>query len=92
MSNPTTDLVTLERVLRRHAEAVHNLVADETSDQDTRTLRDGAELIRVLARMVAGKTIQEVHRAFGAPGDWGYETPIGNTLSNLYTPKTVDVG
>lgn len=36
---------------------------------------DAAELINVLARIVEGKTIDKV---FGAPGDWGYGTPIGD--------------
>lgn len=33
--------------------------------------------LEVLAHVVSGKTIE---RAFGAPGDWGYGTPIGNGL------------
>jgi hypothetical protein len=39
--------------------------------------RDTPELLRALARIVEGQTI---YRAFGAPGDWGYGTPIGDTL------------
>ena len=35
------------------------------------------ELSRVLARLVEGKPIA---KAFGAPGDWGYETPVGAAL------------
>lgn len=42
-------------------------------------VRDGAQLIRVLARIVDGVTIA---KAFGAPGDWGYETPIGEALAS----------
>lgn len=45
------------------------------SDQDT------SELIVVLARIVEGKTIE---RSFGAPGDWGYGTPIGDALARYY--------
>lgn len=84
----SAETVNFERVLRRAADAVHNLVADETSTEDTRTLREGAELIRCLARVVAGKTLPQ---AFGAPGDWGYETPIGDAYYRyLSTPKCVD--
>lgn len=39
---------------------------------------DTAELVRVLARIVEG---QRVLKAFGAPGEWGYGTPIGNALA-----------
>jgi hypothetical protein len=28
--------------------------------------------------------VQEVHRAFGAPGDYGYEKPEGKALYALY--------
>lgn len=72
----------LEQALRQIAEATHELVTDDTSDKDARTLRDSAELVRVLARMVVGKT---VHQAFGAPGDWGYHMPLGSALYALYS-------
>lgn len=39
---------------------------------------DTAELLAVLARIVAG---QSVRAAFGAPGDWGYESPVGQALA-----------
>ena len=41
-------------------------------------MNDVAELLRVLARMVTGRTAAS---AFGAPGDWGYGTPIGDALA-----------
>ena len=50
---------------------------DATTPQQDQTLRDAAELIRVLARLVEGRPIA---KAFGAPGDWGYETPVGAAL------------
>jgi hypothetical protein len=43
--------------------------------------RDAAELSRVLARLIAGKTL---HEAFGAPGDWGYDTPLGQAVLQMY--------
>lgn len=53
----------------------------------TKMARDmdvAGELIRVLARMVEGKSI---HEAFGAPGDFGYHTPIGSALYQYYRGK-----
>jgi hypothetical protein len=48
------------------------------------TLREAFELVRCLRRLLDGRTVQEIHSAFGAPGDFGYETPIGDALSRLY--------
>jgi len=47
-------------------------------------LREAVELTRCLRRLVPAVSVQEIHRAFGAPGDFGYETPIGDALSRLY--------
>lgn len=41
-------------------------------------LRDVRFLLKVLAHIVDGKTVAQ---AFGAPGDWGYGTPIGDALA-----------
>lgn len=71
MNNPE-----LAKVVRDRAEAVAAEMPERASDFHT------AELLRVLARLLEGKTI---YRAFGAPGDWGYSNPIGATLSKLYS-------
>lgn len=42
------------------------------------------ELIRCLARAVEEMDAGTVHRAFGAPGDFGYQTPIGDALARVY--------
>ena len=42
-------------------------------------LRDVKFLLSVLAHIVDGKTVAQ---AFGAPGDWGYGTPIGDALAS----------
>lgn len=48
------------------------------------------ELIRVLARIVEGKSID---KAFGAPGDWGYGTPIGDgVFARLNEPAADNSG
>lgn len=52
--------------------------AQEIQDSEAKDRLDTAELINVLARVVEGKPIE---RAFGAPGDWGYGTPIGDALA-----------
>lgn len=40
--------------------------------------RDAAECALVLARLSKGKSLEE---ALGAPGDWGYEHPIGKAIA-----------
>ncbi len=62
----------LARVLRERADKVQ--AEDPRRDSDF----DNAELLRVLARVVEGKPL---HKAFGAPGDWGYNTDIGKALA-----------
>lgn len=58
-------------------------LADGTNDIDTRrALRDAANLTTTLARLVNGNGFRA---AFGAPGDWGYSTPIGKTLFKAYS-------
>jgi hypothetical protein len=49
----------------------------ERNAVDVRDAADAAELVRVLAGIVEGKSID---KAFGAPGDWGYGTPIGDGI------------
>lgn len=39
--------------------------------------KDVVELARVLARILEGKPALQ---AFGAPGDWGYGTPMGEAV------------
>lgn len=63
-------------------------LTDNSTTEVDRLLRDSSELLRVLARMVTGRTL---YQAFGAPGDWGYETPIGSALNALYSqPRQSD--
>lgn len=56
---------------------------------NTRAMHQAYELILVLARLIDGKS---VYQSFGAPGDWGYETPIGAALFEFYrTPECTAV-
>lgn len=52
-------------------------VADQFRE-DAANKEDVRELLLVLARVLEGKPVE---RAFGAPGDWGYDTPIGDALA-----------
>lgn len=63
---------TLAKVLRERSEQI--LAQEPRRELDS----DNAELITVLARVLEGKPIE---RAFGAPGDWGYNTAIGAALA-----------
>lgn len=59
----------LVAVVDAHAAALRD--RPESTDPDT------IELLHVLRRMLDGKPAL---KAFGAPGDWGYGTPIGDAL------------
>lgn len=39
-------------------------------------------LIQLLGHVL--EAIHDIHKAFGAPGDFGYETPEGAALFHLY--------
>jgi len=53
----------------------------DADEENTTEIRDNAMLITTLASVVEGKS---VYRAFGAPGDWGYGTEIGEALRACY--------
>lgn len=53
-------------------------------DEQRRTL---VRLLDCLCRLAEGATREQIHKAFGAPGDWGYDTPIGAALYRLYCDK-----
>lgn len=58
-------------------------------DDHSQNDRDIIDLADTLARLLDGHT---VYRSFGAPGDWGYGTPIGTALARLYrADATVDL-
>lgn len=73
---------------REYVSAIDRLMDHVENDPEAydaaRSLREAVELVGCLRRLVEGRTLQEVHRAFGAPGDFGYETPIGAALAKLY--------
>ncbi len=68
----------LAKAIRARADGMTE--PDEVSHFDHQT----AELLYALARLLEGKRRD---RAFGAPGDWGYGTPIGDALlADLQAP------
>ena len=56
---------------------ISSRIADEPADH-SEDVKDAAEVCRVMARVLLGDNIE---RAFGAIGDWGYETAIGKALA-----------
>ena len=74
------DMRLLAAALRIKAAEVRavNQDADQDAEQDETALRDASTLLRVLANVVDGK---ELAKAFGPPGDWGYDTDIGRAIA-----------
>lgn len=70
----------LQRAVRGVELKLQNHI-DPLTGTRTQDEADVIELICVLGRILEGKTILE---AFGAPGDWGYGTPIGDALNEEY--------
>lgn len=48
---------------------------------------EAARLVHATRFFVKEAPISEIHRLFGAPGDWGYDTPLGAALYRLYSEK-----
>jgi hypothetical protein len=81
----------IERALRDIAGTTRgaSMAYDEMDQADVQALREASELARVLANILAGKSI---YKAFGAPGDWGYQTPLGAALAAFYTAHPIHAG
>jgi hypothetical protein len=56
----------------------------EARARDVEDMREAMELLRCLRRTLEGKSPREIHDAFGAPGDFGYDTAIGDALARTY--------
>jgi hypothetical protein len=67
-------MITQEQRNLRNAIVSH--AADNNPDLDHHT----AALIRVLGSVIEGVPVEQ---AMGAPGSWGYGTPIGDALLAL---------
>lgn len=78
-----------ERSYRDALEQLENAVEnDDQAYAATCELREAVYTIRCLTRLLEGRSVDEIHRAFGAPGDFGYETPIGDALARVYGLRT----
>jgi hypothetical protein len=94
MAEPVPTYPALEKSLvareREYAAAIDRLreLAPTESENEVHDLaallREAIELARCARRLTRGRTLQELHAAFGAPGDFGYETPIGDALWRTY--------
>lgn len=70
----------LSTAIRDLANDIYAMRDDRSSDgafEMVKKLDHAALGLEVLAHIVSGKSIV---RAFGAPGDWGYGSPMGNAL------------
>lgn len=82
----------LEKVLRSrendYQEALGALreFAEEYNDQleACAVLREAVFVVHCLRGLIAQRSCKEIHDAFGAPGDFGYHTAIGQALSDFY--------
>ncbi len=73
-----------EREYSAALERLRDLDKDGEANTEAHQLREAIELVRCLRRLLNGRTVNEVYKAFGAPGDFGYDTPIGDALARLY--------
>lgn len=69
-------MLQLSKAIDRRALEIHAGEGDPSQDR-----ADSKDLVRACARLIAG---QMIYAAFGSPGDWGYSTPIGKALNELY--------
>lgn len=53
-------------------------------DKIDAVLRDGVRMMLVVRKLLVGRSFDEIYAAFGAPGNWGYGTPIGDALRKFY--------
>jgi hypothetical protein len=56
----------------------------EAEEEVRHDAREAIELIGCLRRLLPSCTLEQIHKAFGAPGDFGYESVIGDALSRFY--------
>lgn len=87
-SAPLVDAITKRnRDYHSAIDRLRELAPDETANEVyelTALLRESIELTQCLRRLLPGRDVSEIHRAFGAPGDFGYENPIGAALDRIY--------
>lgn len=91
MSMDTTILKdALYRRERDYSELLDRLRDRFENDAEDRwwQLQEAIELVRCLRRLLDGRSVAEIHKAFGAPGNFGYESAIGSALAKLYREES----
>lgn len=87
-SNPLQ--LAIETRVREYSTAIdrlRELASDDTESEVydlTTSLQEAVELARCLRRLTKDRTPAELHAAFGSPGAFGYNTPIGAALARVY--------
>lgn len=71
------------RLLSRALYDLSRRILDEKASRCD--LKDAAEMCRVVDRVARGTPVA---KALGAPGDWGYGTPIGDAIAAQPDPPT----
>lgn len=90
MTDSTPLQLAIETRVREYSTAIERLrelASDDTETEVyelTASLQEAVELARCLRRLTNGRTVAELHSAFGSPGDFGYNTPIGAALARVY--------
>ncbi len=75
----------LSRREREYSATIDRVRAlDGVSGRDIEVLREAVYLSRCLRLLLESRTVNEVHHAFGSPGDFGYESAIGEALLATY--------
>lgn len=89
---PTAPLIfalqDLESVCGDAIDKLREIASPETHEQVyelTARFRESVALMGVLRRAVPLLSRAELHQVFGAPGDFGYETPLGAALAKVYS-------
>jgi hypothetical protein len=90
MTDPTPLQAAIETRAREYNKGLDRLqdLASESDSDETYDiailLSEAVVLVRCLRRLTQGRTPAELHDAFGAPGDFGYDTAIGSALARAY--------
>lgn len=77
-------IASIDRVAMRTRDADAEVELDRSASR----LRDAVRLVECLRRLIADRSVNEIHGAFGAPGNWGYDTPLGDALARVYGVRT----
>lgn len=70
--------------IEAQAEEILRLGRNENEDARSQPLYRAGDMLRGFSRSIWNLEAHEIHRALGAPGDWGYDTPMGDALRVLY--------